>query len=275
MSTLPKGTSSEDEASHSRHCNVRSRGHARRLHPGRRQCQRRRQLHQHHPEGRPPRRDDVGLVPEHGARRRQLQRAERRGPGLLDERRCRRRRVRQVPDGGLRRQRGSRRGHARSGPDPDLPGPGRPRGAQRLRLRGRQGELQRRRLEGRLGRRRRLRCPGRRWPHGDDLPQGHLRAVRHHASDHLGRVRGRSAEGQGCRRTAVRRPRCERPRGDDGAAVPERRAAVHVRRRIPGEHRHQPQRRRLQGGARLLGRARRRRAWSARRTSSPPSTSRG
>ena len=42
-------------------------------------------------------------------------------------------------------------------------------------------------------------------PMGDDLPQGHLRQVRHHPADHLGRVRGRGAEGQGRRRPALRR----------------------------------------------------------------------
>ncbi len=197
------------------------------------------------------------MVPEHGDGRRQLQRSQRRRPGVLDERRRRRRRVRQVPDGHLGRQRRSRRDDGRGRPHPDLPGAGRARRPDRPRLRGCGGELQRGCLEGRLGRRRRLRRSGRRRPDGHDLPHRHLRAVRPHGAHDVGRARDHRPGAQGCRRTGLRELRGEPARHHHGVLLRQRRRAVHLRPRERGRDRDQPQQPRDQGGPGLLGRPRR------------------
>ena len=56
-------------------------------------------------------------------------------------------------------------------------------------------------------------------------------AVRHHPSDHLGGIRDRRADGEGCGRAAVRRLRRERAGRHHGAAVSERCGTLHLRPR--------------------------------------------
>ena len=195
----------------------------------------------------------LGLVPEHGHRRRQLQQGAQRRPGLLDRRRVRAPGVRQVPDRDLGRQGRARRHHARGRPAHRLRDPEGARRPRTVRRERREEELQRRRLEGRLAGFLGLRDPGRRRPDGDDLPQGHLRQVRHHAPDHLGRVRAGRPEGQGRRRPALRRPRQQRAGRDHRADGPEGRRAVHLRPGRPEEHRDQPRRPGDEGRARPTG----------------------
>lgn len=74
-------------------------------------------------------------------------------------------------------------------------------------------------------------------------------------------------------RPGVRRLRRERVGPHHGAADPEGRGPLRLRSGAAELHRRQAQRPGLQGRARLLGPHWRRTGWSARRTSSPPSTS--
>ena len=162
------------------------------------------QLHQQDEERRAAG-HGVGVVPEHGQRRRQLQRRAQRRPGLLDQRRPGQRRVQQVPDGDLGRE---------GAPDvvmleadrlasfaiqdalvdlsPSAPTRSRPTSAKAP------GRTSRRATGG-------LRHPGRRRPDGHDLPHRHLREVRHHRLPTTWEeFAAAAAEGQGCRRPALR-----------------------------------------------------------------------
>ena len=123
------------------------------------------QAHQLHQQGRPQERAGgvrLGLVPEHGEGRRQLQQRPHRRAGLLDRRRPGGAGIRQAPDRGLGGQGSAGRRHARGRPAHGIRDPEGARRPQRSTGGRGQGQLQRRRLEGRLAGQRGLRDPGRR-----------------------------------------------------------------------------------------------------------------